>query len=276
MIADLHIHTTFSDGLLTPEEVVDLAAKKELDGIAITDHDTTLGIDRAIERSKIYKDIQVIPGIEFSCIYNTEEIHILGYFIDYKSPDLVQLTDNLILERRNRGYKIIDRLNTLGINITIDDVKKFSGENNIGRPHIARALIEKGWVHNIDEAFNKYLEMGKAAYIERYKLSIEDAIDIIHKSKGIAVIAHPGLIKNKDIIYHCIKIGIDGIETVHSKHSKKEIEFYTKLANEHNLINTGGSDCHGELIDGDYMLGKYYIYLDDFNRMKGLNQNGKL
>ncbi|SHI00407.1 PHP domain-containing protein [Sporanaerobacter acetigenes] len=271
MIADLHIHTTFSDGLLTPEEVVDLAVKKELDGIAITDHDTTLGIDRAIERSKIYKDIQVIPGIEFSCIYTTEEIHILGYFIDYKSPDLIQLTYNLRLERMNRGYKILDKLNSLGINVTIDDVKKISGANNIGRPHIARALIKKGWVNSIDEAFDKYLEIGKAAYVERYKLSIEDAIDIIHRCKGIAVIAHPGLIKDKNIIYYCIKIGVDGIETVHSKHSKKEIEFYTKLANKHNLIKTGGSDCHGQLINGDYVLGKYCIDLDNLDQMKGLN-----
>lgn len=248
MIADLHTHTIYSDGLFTPEQIVDLAVKKSLNALAITDHDTTLGVNRAVERSKLYKKFFIIPGIELSCTYEEEEVHILGYFIDNDSYDIMELTRKMEKERLGRAKKIILKLNELGIHISLYDVKQMATGNIVGRPHIARALIKNGWVENMNEAFNKYLGKDKLAYIERYKLSLEKGINIIHNNGGIAVIAHPGLIKKEEAIYKCIELGIDGMEVIHSKHLKGQIVKLIDIANKYNLIKTGGSDFHGELI----------------------------
>lgn len=268
MIADLHAHTIFSDGLLTPEEIVDLAVEKNLDTLAITDHDTVSGIDRAINRSNLYKNFFIIPGIELSCIYDDEEIHILGYFINYKSSCVKKITKKLQDERIIRGKKIILKLNEFGMNIKLSDVEKFAKGKIIGRPHIARTLIEKGYVKNMEEAFSMFLNKNKPAYVERYKLSLKDAIDLIHSIGGIAIIAHSGLINNKEAIYYCIKNGIDGIEVTHSKHSLEQVSYLINIANKYSLIKTAGSDCHGELIDGEYLLGKYYVDIDNIPEFK--------
>ncbi|WP_077367570.1 PHP domain-containing protein [Anaerosalibacter sp. Marseille-P3206] len=276
MKLDLHTHTTFSDGFFTPEEIVDLAVKKGLDGIAITDHDTTKGIDSAIKRSTVYKDFLVVPGIEFSCEYNDEEVHILGYFIEYKSPELIKLTDKLKTERIKRGYKIISELNNIGLNITIEDVKKFAKDDFVGRPHIANALVMKGLADSIEDAFNKYLIKGKPGYVKRYKLSIADTINLIHRIDGIAVLAHPGLLKVKDIIDYAIDSGIDGIEAIHSKHLKKEIDDYIYMSKRNNLIITGGSDFHGAINNCEYSLGNYYIDIDKLETLKRRRKNDSI
>lgn len=270
MIADLHVHTIYSDGLLTPEQVVDLAVKKDLKALAITDHDTTLGIYRAMERSKLYESFHIIPGIELSCTHEDEEVHILGYFIEYNSINIINLTKKLQYERVIRAKKIIANLNKLGIDITLSDVEEFSEQNVIGRPHIARALIKKGYVKNINQAFEKFLDKGKPAYVKRYKLTIEDAINLIHDIGGIAVIAHPGLIKREEIIYYCIKLGIDGMEIIHSKHSREEFLKLMDIANKYDMIKTGGSDCHGKLVNGKYLLGDYYVNVNNIPKMKGM------
>lgn len=268
MNIDLHVHTTFSDGLLTPEEIVDLAVKKGLDGIAITDHDTIKGIDRARKRSVLYNKFTVIPGIEFSCDYYDEEVHILGYFIDHKSSELIKLTNKLKNERIKRGYKIIDKVNSIGLNISIDEVKKFAKHDFIGRPHIANALIEKGFANNIEDAFNRYLIKGKTGYIKRYKLSIIETIQLIHRIGGTAILAHPGLLNNEDIIKYTIDNGIDGIEAIHTKHSKKESDKFIGISKKNNLIITGGSDFHGEKINGEYSLGKCFISIKSLEDLK--------
>ena len=268
MKLDLHVHTTFSDGLLTPEKLVDLAVKKGLDGIAITDHDTTKGVDRAMKRSTIYKNFMVIPGIEFSCDYNDEEVHILGYFIEHKSPELIKLTVKLKNERIKRGYRIIEELNKIGLDITTDDVKKFTKDDFVGRPHIANALIMKGLAENIADAFNKYLTKGKPGYVKRYKISIEETIRLIHRINGIAILAHPGLLNNKNIISYVIDSEIDGIEAIHSKHSKKESDTFIHICNSNNLIITAGSDFHGEIINDESSLGKYYINICKIEALK--------
>lgn len=268
MNIDLHIHTTFSDGLFTPEEIVDFAVKKRLDGIAITDHDTINGIDRAIKRSTLYNNFIVIPGIEFSCEYNDEEVHLLGYFIDYKSSELIKLTNKLKNERIKRGYKIIDKLNSIGLDITVDDVKKIAKHDFIGRPHIANVLTQKGLANNIEDAFNRYLIKGKPGYIKRSKLSIIDTIKLIHRIGGTAILAHPGLLNNKDIIKYTIDNKVDGIEAIHTKHSKDEIDSFIEICEKNNLIITGGSDFHGEKINGEYSLGKYYISIKTLEDLK--------
>ena len=269
MIFDLHVHTTFSDGLLTPNQVIDLAIKKNIDGIAITDHDTIGGIKPAIEYSKKINGVLVIPGIEFGCVYQNEEVHVLGYFIDYNSKKLIDISDNLRKKRIMRGLKMIKKINELGLELTVEEVKVLSGKDYIGRPHIARALVNRGYVASIQDAFTKYLERGKPGYMERETLELKEAIKLIHEINGIAVLAHPGLLKNKEIIDYCIDIGIDGLEAIHSKHSRDDVQSLLRIGRQNKLIITGGSDCHGHIISGDYLLGKYYVNIDDIPIMKG-------
>ena len=265
--ADLHIHTTASDGLFDPSEVVDWANKKNIKIIAITDHDTTDGIKRAMKRAKLY-DIIVIPGIEFSCNYNGEEMHILGYYINYESDIINEITNKLKESRLVRGEKILDKLINMGLKITLEEVKSLAGKGVIGRPHIARALINRGYVSSIEEAFSKYIGRNQPAYVERLKLSIEECIELIHKVGGVAILAHPGLIEDDKIIYEIMKYKIDGIEVVHSKHSQDVIKKLSSLADSLNLIKTGGSDCHGVLINNNPLLGDYFIGMSQFKLLK--------
>ena len=269
MIFDLHIHTNYSDGLFAPEEIVNLAIKKGLDGIAITDHDTIDGIEPAIDyNSSLIDNIHIIPGIEFSCIYNNEEVHILGYFINHKSPKMINLSKELKKNRINRSLKMIDKLNAIGFEIKIEEIQTLTKKDYIGRPHIAEILVRKGYVNNIHDAFKLYLNRGKPGYVEKKSLNINETIAFIHELNGIAILAHPGLLKDKTIINYCIQAKIDGIEAIHSKHNMKDIEFLLNIGEKSNLIITAGSDCHGYIVNGRYLLGEYYINLNAIPIMK--------
>lgn len=265
---DLHVHTHYSDGRLSPTEIVQMAISKNLNGIAITDHDTILGIEEAVEYSRDYKDFNVIPGIEFSSVYKDEEVHILGYFIDLNDEELISVSNKLRNSRKERAIKIVEKLNLMDIDISIEEVMKYGKEDFVGRVHIARVLKEKKYVANIQEAFSRYLNRGKSAYVERYYVDIESLIKLIKKTGGIAVLAHPGLLKDKRIINHCIDKGIMGLECIHSKHSRADTSLFKSIAKEHDIIITGGSDCHGQLINGDLLLGGYYVNLDLIPEMK--------
>ncbi|MBZ2173810.1 PHP domain-containing protein [Schnuerera sp. xch1] len=269
MIFDMHVHTTFSDGLFTPKQIIDIAFNKGINGIAITDHDTILGIKQSIEYSKNFKDFFVIPGIEFGCIHEDEEVHILGYFIDYESPNIINATQKLKEERIRRGIKMVDRINSIGMKLTLEDVKSFSKRDHFGRPHVARALIKRGYVNDIKEAFDKFLNRGKPGYVEKRTFSLVETIKLIHRANGITILAHPGILKNKNIINHCIEKGIDGLELINPKHTKEDVKFLLVIGKKNNLILTGGSDFHGQKISGEYLLGKYYIRIDDIPVMKG-------
>ncbi len=268
MIVDLHVHTTISDGLSTPSQVVDAAVERGLNGIAITDHDSVEGINAALNRGRLYDEFYVIPGIEFSCVYLDKEVHLLGYFFDYKSPAVVSTTKKLRNGRVTRGKKIIKKLNSLGINIKLEDVMKHAKKNYIGRPHIGRALIDKNYVTSMEEAFTKYLDRGKPGYIESYKLQIEEVIKLIHNEGGIVVLAHPGLMRDKRIINYCIKAGIDGIEVIHPKHSNQDVLELLEITKKFNLIKTGGSDWHSTKEAGNCLLGKYYVNLNNIPELK--------
>ena len=241
---DMHTHSTFSDGIFSPSELVDYAVKKGLSGIAITDHDTVDGIEEAMERASIYKGFIVIPGVELSTEYNNEEVHVLGYMIDYRMEYLLRILKYLQDTRNNRAIKIIDKLKKMGIKINHEDVMKIAGDGAIGRPHIARFLIQDGYVGTIKNAFTEYLAKGAPAYVPKQKLTPLCAINIIRKAGGVSVAAHPGLLKSKNILNYLIHIGIDGIEVYHSKHTAKQSEEFLKLAQRHNLFITGGSDFH--------------------------------
>ena len=269
MIFDLHIHTNYSDGLFTPEEIVDLAIKKKLNGIAITDHDTIDGIESAMAyNNNLIDSIYIIPGIEFGCIYKNEEVHILGYFIDYKSSKIINLSKELKRNRIDRSLKIIDKLNKIGFKIKMEEIEILTKGGYIGRPHIAKILVEKGYVNNIYNAFKLYLNRGRPGYVEKKSLNINETIDLIHELNGIAVLAHPGLLKDKTIINYCIEANIDGLEAIHSKHNMKDIEFLLNIGEKNSLIITAGSDCHGHIVNGEYLLGKYYINLNSIPLMK--------
>lgn len=270
MIFDLHVHTNFSDGLFTPEQIIDLAIKKKIDGIAITDHDTIYGIESAIQYSKKFKFFSVIPGIEFGCIYKNEEVHILGYFTNYKSSDIINAIKILKKHRFVRGLKMIEKINTLDMELTLEEVKAFSKDDNIGRPHVARALIKRGYVDSMEEAFNKFLYRGKPGYVERKTFKLDETIKLIQNIGGVAILAHPGLLKNKNIINYCISSGINGLEVIHSKHNKKNVKYLLDIAKQNDLIITGGSDFHGNRKFGEYLLGQYYINIDDIPKMKGM------
>lgn len=261
--ADLHLHTTASDGLLSPEEIVTTAYNKGLKAIAITDHDTVKGIKNAINKSKDI-NILVIPGIEFSCELKNFEIHVLGLFVDVNCPNLIKVCDELELSRKNRIELIIKKLNSLNINIDYEKLSKNCKEGTLGRPHVARALVAKKYVDSVQEAFDRYLSYGKEAYVSRFKLLIEDAISIIHKSGGIAILAHPALIKDYKVETLLNEYNFDGIEVYHSKHTDEDIKEFKNLANKYNLIITGGSDFHGE--PDNIQVGDNYIFLEEITK----------
>lgn len=246
MIFDMHTHTTYSDGLISPRNLVNLGVESGLSGIAITDHDEVAGIKEAIDQSRKYPNFYLIPGIEFGCNMNNEEVHILGYFIEYENQELLGILKKLHESRFTRAHRILERLRRLNIDISMEDVLKHSNEENLGRPHIGRAMIDKGYVVNLEQAFDKYLDRGKPAYVERYQLGIKATLDLISRLNGISVLAHPGLLKDRGIVDYCIENGLMGIEGYHYKHNSSDREEFLKIAKTHNLIITGGSDFHGD------------------------------
>lgn len=256
--ADLHIHTTASDGLMSPEEVVRWASVKRLTAIGITDHDTVKGISPA-EKAAAKYGIEVIPGIELSTTFENEEIHILGYYIDYKARWFIDTLIKLQKSRYERAGKMVGKLNDMGIDITLDKVKEIADEGAMGRPHIARAMIDSGYISNIKEAFTEYIGKDRPAYVERYKLSTGEAIDIIKKLGGVSVLAHPGLLQNKSNLGRIIALGINGIEVYHSKHDEDTVKSILAVAHSRNLLITGGSDCHGIKVNNEPILGNCSI-----------------
>jgi len=246
MLYDLHVHTTASDGTDTPEEVILRALEAGLGGVAITDHDTVNGLEFAvkfIEDRRI--DIDFIPGIELNTDYKNDEVHILGYYIDFNNDYLNQRLLEIRNQRYGRAEKIVAKLRGMGISIDFDDVRLSARGNLIGRPHIARVMCQNGYTLSIEEAFEKYIDRGKPAYVPRYKFHPSEAISLIKQSGGLAVLAHPGLIKAYEIIIDVIKMGIDGLETYYPEHSREQIFELTKLAGDNKLLTTGGSDYHG-------------------------------
>jgi len=252
--ADLHTHTTASDGLMSPREVVRWAGVKRLKAVGITDHDTVNGIAPAIEASASY-GVEVVPGIELSTLYEKEEIHILGYYIDYKAEWFLAALKKIQNSRFERAERIVGKLQELGMEITLEQVKNIAEDGAIGRPHIARAMINKGYITNIKDAFREYIGKGGPAYVDRYKLECGEAIEMIKKLGGISVLAHPGLIKSKEYIGRILDLGIDGIEVYHSKHDEDTVRYALAIAQSRKLLVTGGSDCHGIMLNNEPIIG---------------------
>jgi predicted metal-dependent phosphoesterase TrpH len=244
MPADLHVHSNFSDGLLSPEEIVRKARDAGLTVISITDHDIVEGIEPAIAEGE-KAGVKVIPGIEFTTDLPDTEIHILGYYIDYKAQWLKELLLKIRKDRTNRIYKIVEKLNKLGIDIKAEEVLALAEKGSVGRPHVARMLLEKGIVKSIQEAFNKYLDYNAPAYVPHFRLTPVEAVQTIVKAGGIPVYAHPAVSNKDEIIPELVAAGLGGIEVYYNKHSDAQVKHYKSLAKKYGLLMTGGSDFHG-------------------------------
>lgn len=244
IVADLHVHTQASDGIFSPEDVVSKAVNLHLSAIAITDHDTIEGIDAALVASS-RKPLLIIPGVELSTEYMNHEIHILGLCIDHTHQDLRSLLTTLHQSRFTRAEKMVKKLSELGYFIELDEVLEKSGKAAPGRPHIARVLMEKGYYGSVSEVFNQLLGYKMPGYVERYKLTPKEAIEIIGKAGGVASWAHPGLTGNDNLLDDFIACGLQGIEAYHPDHDEETEKRYIHLAQTHGMFASGGSDFHG-------------------------------
>ena len=247
---DMHVHSTASDGTLTPTEVVALAKEIGLYGIALTDHDTLAGLREAMAAGAAM-GVKVIPGIEISASYNGGDLHILGLNIDHNDEEFVGIVKELSESRSNRNNKIIEIMKQDGIDISVEKMYERFGDVSITRAHFARFMVENGYVSHKDMAFAMYLNKGKKYYVPRYKITPEHAIEIIKKAKGHPVLAHPLLYKlGKERIYSLIdylkSIGLEGIEGIYSLNTPSDDVWLKKLADNYGLYITGGSDFHGD------------------------------
>ncbi len=271
--ADLHTHTTASDGLLTPTELIAYAAKKELPCISITDHDTTQGLEEGITAG-IERGVVVIPGIELNTQYRGDEIHLLGYYIDFKLDWLQSILFKIREARLNRGEQMVHRLNQLyKFNLSFEDVLKEAGGGAIARPHIARVMIRLRYVANMSEAFQRFLGSHCPAYVDRYRLMPEEGIQLIQRAGGVSVLAHPGLLPKPSLVSYIIDQKIEGIEVYHSKHTQDQSSVFKALCSQYGLIITGGSDCHGELDQGMPILGSVGIGKSSVEMLKTAARN---
>jgi 3',5'-nucleoside bisphosphate phosphatase len=242
--ADLHLHTLFSDGTFTPEELVLHAQKNSLACIALTDHDTVEGCERAAAACAKVK-MEFIPGAELTAEHEDTEVHILGYFLDTENRTLLERIAQFQTGRQKRIHEMVAALNKLGVPLKAEAVFALANCKSPGRPHVARAMVKEKFIGNLDEAFEKYLKKGRPAWVPKTKMSALESVELIHQAGGLAVMAHPGLNRTDEIIPALVDAGLDGIECFHTKHSTIMSERYLVIAEKYNLLVTGGSDCHG-------------------------------
>lgn len=275
---DLHIHSSYSDGVFTPREIFNIAKEKGLKGISLTDHDTVRGLEECKNLSFEYS-MDFIPGIELGTYEGNHEIHILGYYIDYNDKEFLEYLNEFQEARFKRAEKMINMIRNLGYKISLEDVLAVTGSKNkaIGRPHIARAMVSKGYFNSTIEVFERLIGNDKPAYVERFKLPVKEGIELINRVNGVPVLAHPALIKGMDrgenfkiYLEKLISFGLMGIEVYHSKQSESDSVYYQSMANRYNLIVTGGSDCHGINEKNGYLLGERGISEIYINKMKNL------
>jgi len=248
---DFHVHSNVSDGSLSPREVVRKACDEGLQVIALTDHDTIAGVAEAVEAGKDF-GIEVIPGLEISVDFEPGTNHVCGYFIDIENEELKAGLKFVQDARRDRNPMMVRKLNELGIDITMAEIAAKAGEGQIGRPHFARVLVEKGYVKASEEAFEKYLTKGAPCYVDKQRLSLERAAEMIRGAGGVAVLAHPGLLgleterEYRDYFRYAKDAGVVGLESYSSAHSAQQNVMFRQLADELEMFSTGGSDFHGE------------------------------
>ncbi|HEV8438757.1 MAG TPA: PHP domain-containing protein [Methylomirabilota bacterium] len=242
---DLHTHTTASDGTFTPRELVREAAQRGLRVLAVTDHDSTEALGEALDEAARHQPLQIVPGIEINCDVEGAEIHILGYYVDYEAPWFQEFCRAQRQERRARVHRITERLAQLGMALDPEEVFAFVREGSAGRPHVAQAMLKRGYVKSVREAFDKYLGAGKPGHVPRKKLSPAEAVRLIRRAGGVPVFAHPGLAQRDHLIPGLIDAGLMGLECYYGEHSAVQTAGYLQLCHDHHLVATGGSDFHG-------------------------------
>ena len=275
---DLHTHSTFSDGTFTPLQLVKYAEEKGLKAFALTDHDTTEGVKEA---KSIETNVEVISGVEISTRYDKKEIHIVGLYVNENDADLNKQLKYYREKRVTRNFEILEKLNSLGVNITIDDVKESCTGDVISRAHIAKALVSKGFVGSYTEAFDRYLGDNKCAYVPRETLNYEESMELITKAGGVPVLAHPLLYKMSDTNLENMMVklrqkGLKAVEVYYSTHSNSDTQHIMAMANRVGLIYSGGSDFHGATkpkIDMCTGMGKLAVPYEILEKIRG-ERNG--
>ena len=253
---DLHIHSNVSDGRLSPEAVVRESARRGLAVIALTDHDNVGGIAPALSAAQAFPNLRLIPGVELSTDVPEGEVHILGYFIDYASEELAGRLARMRSSRLERAQAMIGKLAGLGVSISWPRVLELAGGGSVGRPHIAQAMLEKGYIGSLKEAFTSYLGRGGPAYVERRKLAPEAAVELVRRASGLPVLAHPFTVSDPEaLVAGLLAAGLAGIETYYKDYGPEEVDRLLALARRHGLLPTGGSDFHGLDLDNETAIG---------------------
>jgi predicted metal-dependent phosphoesterase TrpH len=255
--ADLHIHSSASDGRYSPAEIVSKAVASGLTLIALTDHDTVDGIAPALSAAREFPGLTVIPGVEISTDISNGEVHMLGYFIDYTRQSFKASLAKMRNSRLERARKMVEKLRDLGCNIEWERVREIAGKATLGRPHIAQALLEKGYIRDFKEAFSKYIGQGGPAYVEREKLTPAEAVQLVLQANGLPVMAHPfTAVAVEEIVKELKAVGLVGIETYYAGYSPEDVNSLLRMADKYNLVPTGGTDYHGIDDTAEVALGK--------------------
>lgn len=274
---DLHAHTVVSDGTLTPTQIVELAAKKGLAALAITDHDHLGGIAEA-RRAGERLGVEIVTGVELSVAHEAGDVHLLGYFLDPQEPRLAARLAGFRDVRARRGRLIVEKLQALGVAITIDDVAAAAGPRagSIGRPHIARALVDKRIATSVKDAFDRWLADDRPAFVPKAKIDAQEAIQLVHGAGGVAILAHPGLLADTwrlKIVRELSTQGLDGVEIEHPRHDSAQRHALREIATKLGLLTTGGSDFHGENkpnVDLGYGIGgNVHVTTDTLEALRG-------
>jgi len=273
MFADLHLHTRFSDGTFTPEELAERGHQLGFSAMALTDHDTVEGCDQ-MKAACTRLGIEFADGTELTAERGGNEVHMLGYFIDTQNTKLLTEMKKYQKVRQDRIYEIVARLNRMGIALKAESVFALANCQAPGRPHVGRALVQDGFCDSLDEAFSRFLKRNRPAWVPKYKISAFEAMDLIHEAGGLAVMAHPGLNRTDDFIPVLVEHGLDGIECFHSKHTVSMTRRYLEIAKKYNLLITGGSDCHGNS-KGKPLIGTIQLPMDYWEKLKLASQKKK-
>lgn len=266
MFADLHLHTSFSDGTYSPEELASEGKRHNLSVLALTDHDTMEGCERMAAACK-QQGIEFVPGSELTAEQDDYELHLLGYYLDMGSEKLKKSLAEFQTARQDRIREMVARINKLDIPLEADAVFALANCQSPGRPHVGRALVNAGICRTLDEAFERFLKKNRPGWVPKFRISAPDAIALIHEAGGVAVMAHPGLNRSDDMIPELIEAGMDGIECFHTKHSTSVCEHYLMMAEQKGLLVTGGSDCHG-MNKGQPLIGSIRLPYDNVVKLR--------
>ncbi len=268
-LVDLHLHTTASDGRLSPTELVHLVASQGLKQVAISDHDTTEGLAEAFEAAREFPDLRIIPAIEISTDIPGDEVHMLGYFLNHEDPELQSLLGRFRDGRLERGKAMVDKLATLGIHIDWKRVKEIAGDGAVGRPHIALAMVEKGYCKEPKDAFPEYLGRNGLAYVERTKMSPDQAVNLLVRFGAVPVLAHPAYLADMEPAIALLKdAGLMGMEVHYAQYDSETVNRLAQLAEEYDLIPCGGSDYHGLGNTGELLPGTLGPPLETVERLE--------